>query len=181
MQCQILDVAETLCAVHGPSRLRHTMIALELGIKPPSLYAHFPSLTAILAATTRRALCAICETYEEISGDLPPLDALNLSQSRQIDLMLARPGIARLVLFDLSQPGGAETVGWDTPEIIHITDMEQRFFKEAVLRGDLQASDFRLWFSTRLGALYVALSYEWLSASHISESRVHELKKQLRL
>lgn len=178
---QILDVVEMLCAQTGPHRLKHTTIAKEMGIKPPSLYAHYPSMTAILAATTRRALSEIYATYLNIDESYSPVEMLNMSQAKQIDLLVARPGIARLVLFDLSQPGGAETVGWDTPEIIQITEKERNFFNSAVEKGAALNGEFEFWFSSRMGALYVALSYEWLRSDVISLDRVNALKSYLKI
>ncbi|WP_353476857.1 TetR/AcrR family transcriptional regulator (plasmid) [Salipiger sp. H15] len=177
----ILDVVEQLCAEVGPYRLRHAQVARHLGIKPPSLYAHFPSMNDMLAAATRRALEAIRATYEELGESISPAAALDRSQARQVDLLVARPGIARLVLFDLSQPGGAETVAWDMPEIEQITACEEALFDRAVAAGQIPAQDFPIWFSTRMGALYVGLSYEWLRPEPKDPSRIMMLKKSLQL
>lgn len=178
---QILDVVELLCAQTGPHHLKHSTIAKEMNIKPPSLYAHYPSMTAILAATTRRALSEIYSTYMNIEESYSPIEALNISQARQIDLLVERPGIARLVLFDLSQPGGAETIAWDTPEIIQITEKERYLFNSAIKQGINLNSDFEFWYSTRMGALYVTLSYEWLRSTVITLERVKELKRHLKI
>ncbi|MGO3455825.1 MAG: TetR/AcrR family transcriptional regulator [Marinomonadaceae bacterium] len=178
---QILDVVELLCAKIGPYRLKHTTIAKEMNIKPPSLYAHYPSMTAILAATTRRALGEISSTYLDIEEACSPIEALNISQNRQIDLLVARPGIARLVLFDLSQPGGAETVAWDTPEIVQITEKERYLFNLILEQGVVLGDDFELWFSSKMGALYSALSYEWLRSDKITLERINALKCHLKV
>lgn len=176
---QILDVVEGLCATIGPQRLQHATIAAKLGIKPPSLYAHFPSMQAILEAVTLRALTAILATYEDLNESLSAKSALDLCQSRQVDLLLLRPGIARLVLTDLSQPGGAEAIGWYTTEIVKITTIERGLFERAVADGQIEDCDFFLWFSSRMGALYVSMSYEWLRCGEIGEKRADLLKKVL--
>ena len=177
----ILNVVEGLCAEVGPQRLQHATVAKELGIKPPSLYAHFPSMQAMLEAVSRRALGEILNCYQGLDESKGPLEALNQVLFKQVDLLVARPGIARLVLFDLSQPGGTDAIGWQTPEIVKITEVEQRFFQDGVAQGDIADRDFFLWFSQRMGALYVSLSYEWLRHGTISEKRVQLLKSSLAL
>ena len=181
MKDRIMDVVENLCAQSGPLSLKHTTIAKELGIKPPSLYAHFPSMAAIFTATTKRALKEISITYNSIDGLYSPIEALNLIQSRQIDLLITRPGIARLVLFDLCQPGGMETIDWNTLEIVQITEKERTLFEKAISLKLISEQDFEFWFSTRIGALYIALSYEWLKTSKITPERVLALKKYLQI
>lgn len=133
----------------------------------------------IIDAVTRRALKAILDTYENLDEQLSAKEALDICQTRQVDLLISRPGIARLVLMDLSQPGGAETIGWTTPEIVEITRIERDLFDQAVLVGDIQDCDFYFWFSNRMGALYVSLSYELLRNGEISLERSQLLKKAL--
>lgn len=175
----ILDVVERLCAEVGPQRLQHALIAKELGIKPPSLYAHFSSMQAILEAVTRRGLGQILLCYDNVDESLGAMQALNFIQGRQVDLLVQRPGIARLVLLDLSQPGGTEAIGWQTPEIVRITEIELELFQRAVADGDLPDADFFLWFSQRMGALYVSLSYEWLRLGALDPERIEMLKHSL--
>ena len=181
MKDRIMDVVENLCAQIGPLSLKHTNVAKELGIKPPSLYAHFPSMAAILAATTKRALKEISITYDHIDHTCSPVETLNIIQSRQIDLLITRPGIARLVLFDLCQPGGIETIDWSTQEIIQITEKERTLFEKSIHLKLISEQDFEFWFSTRMGALYIALSYEWLKSPKINIERVIALKRYLQI
>lgn len=176
---RILDVVEDLCATVGPHRLQHATVAQTLGIKPPSLYAHFKSMSAIIEAVTLRALVAIEATYDNLDPTLTSIEKLNESQSRQIDLLVKRPGIARLVLLDLSQPGGSETISWQTPEIVRITGIEKQLFESAVAENSLETEDFSLWFGRRLGGLYVALSYQWLRIDTLSAERIADLKRSL--
>lgn len=136
-------------------------------------------MKAIIDAVTRRALKVILHTYEEIDTSLSAKETLDFCQARQIDLLTSRPGIARLVLLDLSQPGGAETIGWSTPEIVKITKIEQELFDQAVADGAIQDCDFYFWFSSRMGALYVSLSYEWLREGEIPPERIELLKNVL--
>lgn len=181
MKNRIMDVVENICAQSGPLSLKHTIVAKELGIKPPSLYAHFPSISAIFAATTTRALKEIVTTYDAIDDAYSPVEALNIITSRQIDLLIARPGIARLVLCDLCQPSGIETIDWDTLEIVQITKKERMLFEKAISLKLISEQDFEFWFSTRMGALYITLSYEWLRTSTISPERIVALKKHLQI
>ena len=181
MKDRIMDVVENLCTQHGPLSLKHTKVAKELGIKPPSLYAHFPSMAAILTSTIERALKEISITYDNIDHSYSPVEALNIIQSRQIDLLISRPGIARLVLFDLCQPGGIQAINWNTLEIVQITEKERTLFEKSIPLKLIPEQDFEFWFSTRMGALYIALSYEWLKSPQISPERVIALKKYLQI
>lgn len=177
----ILDVVENLCAEVGPMRVQHAAVAKALGIKPPSLYAHYPSMNAILAAATMRAMRAICETYEGLVEAGNPIDSLNESQSRLVDLLVERPGIARLVLHDFSTPGGAEITNWETPEIIEITQNEKTLFDRAVDQGLIEDLDFSVWYGARMGSVYVGLSYQWLFSRKLDKNRVEALKAALAL
>lgn len=51
----ILAVAEALYLEHGPMAVSTRMIAEQVGISQPSLYAHFPTKRAITLALTARA------------------------------------------------------------------------------------------------------------------------------
>ncbi|MGW4338553.1 TetR/AcrR family transcriptional regulator [Rhodococcus koreensis] len=53
---RILEAAIRLFAIHGFEACTVKQIATEVGIKPPGLYAHFPSKEAILSAAMSREL-----------------------------------------------------------------------------------------------------------------------------
>lgn len=168
-----------MCAEVGPRDVQHSEIAKRLGIKPPSLYAHYTSIDEILAATYKRSLEELLETYRQNNEQISAIEALNQSSSRQVDLLLERPGIARLVLADLSQNGGISIALENSTEIEKITQTEKQLFEEAVQAEDLEPTDFTPWYGSRLGMLYVTLSYEWLSNKTIPQSRADEIKKFL--
>lgn len=177
----LLDVAEQLCAEVGSQAVRHAEIAKRVGIKPPSIYAHFDSLDDILAAVTRRGLLAMLATYEALPEGLNPVQALNLIQNRQIDYLVAHPGFTRLALADLNLPGGTTAVASNIDLIHAIDNQERQLLERAIAEGQIAPVDFALWVGRRAGAVYVTLSMEWLNHRTISPERLEEIKAYLEL
>lgn len=177
----LLDVAEQLCAEVGSQAVRHAEIAKRVGIKPPSIYAHFDSLDDILAAVTRRGLLAMLATYEALPKGLSPVQALNLIQNRQIDYLVAHPGFTRLALADLNLPGGTTAVASNIDLIHAIDNQERQLLERAIAGGAIAPVDFALWVGRRAGAVYVTLSMEWLNHRTISPERLEQIKTYLEL
>lgn len=173
---RILDVAEALCAEVGPIGVRHSEIAARVGIRPPSIYAHYPSLEAILAAVSRRGLEATRATYAGLEDIDSPVAALNLAQDRQVDLLVAHPGFTRLVLADLSLPGGSTAIEANMDLVEEINAQDRSLFLRAVDQGEVAMVDPDLWLAQRLGSLYVVLSMEWMTQETLTPQRVAEIK-----
>ncbi len=177
----LLDVAEQLCAEVGSQAVRHAEIAKRVGIKPPSIYAHFDSLDDILSAVARRGLLAMLATYDGLPETLSPVEALNLVQNRQIDYLVAHPGFTRLALADLNLPGGTAAVAANLDLIDAIDERERHLFDKAVAMNLIPPDDFSLWLGRRTGAVYVTLSLEWLKGRTITSDRLEQIKTYLSL
>lgn len=102
-QGQILDVAEVVLEAVGLDRFGIGELARALGIKPPSLYKHFASLTAIEHALISRAFVRIgaafddvadlhgfCRAYRAQALTAPQL--YRLMTDRPLDRVLLEPG-----------------------------------------------------------------------------------------
>ncbi len=176
---QIINVAEALCAEVGPHEVRHNEVAARVGIKPPSLYAHFDSFESILAAVARRGLEITLETYSDIDDFDSAVEALNVTQARQIDILAAHPGFARLVLADLSLPGGPHAIEANIELVEELKALEHELFDRAVSQGQIEVADFPLWLAQRLGSLYVTMSMEWSTNPVIPSTRLEEIKEFL--
>lgn len=177
----LLDVAEQLCAEVGSQAVRHAEIAKRVGIKPPSIYAHFDSLDDILSAVARRGLLAMLATYDGLPEATNPVDALNQVQNRQIDYLVAHPGFTRLALADLNLPGGTAAVASNLDLIDVIDARERQLFDRAIAMGLIPPADFSLWLGRRTGAVYVTLSLEWLNGRTITSGRLEQIKAYLAL
>lgn len=177
----LLDVAEQLCAEVGSQAVKLAEIAKRVGIKPPSIYAHYDCLDDILSAVARRGLLAMLATFDGLPETLSPVEALNLAQNRQIDYLVAHPGFTRLALADLNLPGGTAAVAANLDLIDAIDERERHLFDKAVAMGLIPPDDFSLWLGRRAGAVYVTLSIEWLKGRTITPERLEQIKSYLSL
>ena len=113
----ILRVAEQVCADEGYSRLKIATIAKTLKIESPAVYQHYRGLPGITGALARRTFELHISLFDDLE-DMAFKEAFMTLSARTIDLFIARPGIARFILADLSTPGGLE--GFDNEETLDL-------------------------------------------------------------
>ncbi len=94
-QREILDAARALLVHDGVEALTVGRLAAALGIKPPSLYKHFPSRRAVEAALIAEGLEAHARAMEATDGTLDGLArayrAFALANPQLYRLMTERP------------------------------------------------------------------------------------------
>ena len=102
---KIIDEAESLAALHGIEHLKLQDVADKIGIKLPSVYAHFSGREDILAAMGSRISKGISQLYVARSGEAP-IETLKRSAQDFLRFLGEHPAYFRLMLRDHSVPMG---------------------------------------------------------------------------
>ena len=174
----ILLIVENQCALSGPESVMINDIARELGIRPPSLYSHFPSRDAIFASLAERGIEAVLATFEGLK-ELPADAAMRSQIAREITLFADRPGLARLILADIAAPGGRSEFNQNPEAVSELLAVDAALFKRGVSEGVFRSKDAQLFIAVKVGAILNALMFEWFKAQSISPERIEELAQQL--
>lgn len=116
---RILDVAESLIAVHGMEGLVLKDVAAAVGVRPPSLFAHFAGREAIGDAVAQRVMARIGDIFAGIVDD----------ESREPEILI-RDGVrafaghlydhpvdTRMILRDLARVRGGSEIDLSGPII----------------------------------------------------------------
>lgn len=102
---KIIDEAEALAALHGIEHLKLQDVADKIGIKLPSVYAHFSGREDILAAMGSRINRKMGQLYLSKPGETP-LDTLRQGAIELLEFLGEHPAYFRLMLRDYSVPMG---------------------------------------------------------------------------
>lgn len=102
---RIIDEAEALAAIHGIEHLKLQEVADKIGIKLPSVYAHFSGREDILAAMGARINSAFSGFYVARPGE-SACATLMRGAKELADFLVGNPAYFRLILRDLSVPLG---------------------------------------------------------------------------
>lgn len=102
---RIIDEAEKLAAIHGIEHLKLQDVADRIGIKLPSVYAHFSGREDILTAMAARINRTYSQLYHGRSGETAK-DTLRRGAQELLDILGSKPAYFRLILRDLSVPIG---------------------------------------------------------------------------
>ncbi|CBL46907.1 Transcriptional regulator [gamma proteobacterium HdN1] len=106
---RIIDEAEALASLHGIEHLKLQDIADRIGIKLPSVYAHFRGREDILDAVGERIAAALATLYDAKAGE--SARATLMRSAHELTQFLAEnPAYYRLMLRDLSVPMGYDSV-----------------------------------------------------------------------
>lgn len=90
---RILEVAKGAFARHGPNTSLDD-IAKEAGVGPGTLYRHFPTRDALLEAVYHTEVEKLAAAERELSGKLPPVEALRAWMLLFVDYIAAKHIIA---------------------------------------------------------------------------------------
>jgi AcrR family transcriptional regulator len=94
-----------MIALKGLDALTLKDLAEPVGIKVPSIYAHFSSREDVLKAVADRYVAALAQQFPFDEGD-DPMHALLAGTRGLVIYFAAHPAHARLKLRDLETPGG---------------------------------------------------------------------------
>ena len=104
---RIVAVAEDLIARHGIEGLQVKEIAARVGIRSPSVFAHFGGRDDIVGAVVERLLRRI-ERLFEAPLDGTPEEELRAGTRRMALFLVDNPADARILLRDLAQAGAPD-------------------------------------------------------------------------
>ncbi|WP_296604803.1 TetR/AcrR family transcriptional regulator [Nocardioides sp.] len=95
-RAQLLDAAEQLAAQRAPEEIRVEDVAVQAGISPASVYVHFGTKDALLAAVTERVLAVATETLRAAyAADTSPLERFAGVGAAYLRLLLEHPAVVR--------------------------------------------------------------------------------------
>ena len=104
---RIVVAAEDLIARHGIEGLQVKEIAARVGIRPPSVFAHFGGRDAIVSAVVERLLRRIEALFDAPAAGTPEEELR--ARTRRLALFLVdNPADARILLRDLAQAGAPD-------------------------------------------------------------------------
>lgn len=182
---KIIDEAESLAALHGIEHLKLQDVADKIGIKLPSVYAHFSGREDILAAMGSRISKSLSQLYIARPGE-PPMDTILRSVGELLELLCNRPAYFRLMLRDHSVPMGYDPLNHRAvvnqhfalpPEIREMTVRLQALIDKSCTAGhSMAAEDFA---ANIQGFLLVRLS--WLPTCVAEDGRVFVDQGNLRM
>lgn len=102
---KIIDEAEALAALHGIEHLKLQDVADKIGIKLPSVYAHFSGREDILAAMGARISKGFSQLYVARPGE-SAIETLKRGAQDMLAFLGEHPAYFRLMLRDHSVPLG---------------------------------------------------------------------------
>ena len=131
----ILDATERLLA--KGAALSMAGVAAEAGVSRPTLYAHFPSLAAVVEAAVERAITASLSAVEAAQPSVGPADEALVRMLDGAWGQLARQdALARAAAEHL--PSG-RLHAKHAPLMVHLHELVIRGRREGVFRTDLPA------------------------------------------
>lgn len=98
---KILEAAERIMAAHGVEGFQLKDVAEAVGIRPPSIYAHFENRDAIAREVTYRIYGRIAAEVG-LDQDADPMQALLQMLESYVHFLVSQPACLRLVLHDLA-------------------------------------------------------------------------------
>lgn len=96
---EILSIAEAIMDEEGVNGLSLSEVARRLGVKPPSIYKYFDSLTAIFDELFRRGQAAHCDALRAAMTGRHGLDAVGAGLDASGRFGVARPALTQLLFF----------------------------------------------------------------------------------
>lgn len=186
---RIVDEAEALATLHGIEHLKLQDVADKIGIKLPSVYAHFSGREDILAAISSRINKGMASFYLA-SSEQSAVDCLHLGAQQMLSFLGDNPAYFRLMLRDYSVPLGYDPMNHRTainqncslPQEIQALHnrIQSLLNKVPNFPGDFKAQDF----SASVHG-FVLLGLSWLP-TQTNEQEVafvdySELKPKLRV
>jgi AcrR family transcriptional regulator len=97
---EIVDISVELMTEHGVNGLSLSEVARRLGVRQPSIYRYFPSLSSVYDALFRRAASENLMVLREAMADRKPgLDALTAGLEASGRWVLAHQALAQLLFW----------------------------------------------------------------------------------
>jgi AcrR family transcriptional regulator len=95
-RASVIAAAEELMSRHSPDEIRVEDVAAQAGISPASVYVHFGTKDALMAAVTERVLAVATEALRQAyASDAPPLERFAGVGSAYLRLLLDHPAVVK--------------------------------------------------------------------------------------
>lgn len=135
---RILEVAEELIALHGVEGFQLKDVAARIGIRPPSIFAHFAGREAIAQAVAERMIGGIANLVDEVPGETPA-ETLKRWVRNLVAYLSENPAHVRLILRDMAHVGSPNVASFASAQ----QSMEQiKHHLEEVLKRGLADGTF---------------------------------------
>jgi AcrR family transcriptional regulator len=134
---RIVVVAEELIALHGVEGFQLKDVAARIGIRPPSIFAHFAGREAIAQAVAERMVGGIASLVDEIK-DEEPAATLTRWVRNLVAYLSEHPAHVRLILRDMAHVG--------SPNVASIASAQQSMeqikthLDEVLKRGEAEGT-----------------------------------------
>ena len=180
---RIIDEAEKLASLHGIEHLKLQDVADKIGIKLPSVYAHFSGREDILAAMGSRINRAFTQMFQPKAGEAPK-ESLRRSAVELAEFLGNNPAYFRLMLRDLSVPLGYDplnrrfTLSHGNSIPLELKDMQERARRmiEQLNPGAENQLDAENFLSSIIGTLLVKLSWSDKPPANDQEEKVIDME-----
>jgi AcrR family transcriptional regulator len=133
---KILDVAEELIDRHGMEGLRLKEVARRVGIRPPSIFAHFEGREAVGNAVARRVVEQIVALFARVlDGPDEPVALVRRGVRAFAGHLHDHPAHVRLLLRDLARNRGGGELDLSSPFLDPVFERVEAILAEGVRGG----------------------------------------------
>lgn len=175
---RILVAAEELIAAHGVEGLQIKDVAEAVGIRPPSVFAHFKGREAIAAEVAVHVVGQIGVLLAEaFARDDDPMAAARAGVRALVAHLYAHPAHVRLLMRDLAQAGAGEAFHEVGRVITSIDESILPLLERGVATGAFRNVDARPLLPFIEGAILTRIA--WAGFDDAGRPRIDESVEQL--
>jgi len=175
----ILDEAEKLITQQGMEEFRLQDLAARVGIRPPSIFAHYQGRKAITEAVSRRVVDGIFAALR-VQEDRDPADAVRTMMAGLVEHLAHNPVRVRLLMRELAQSGAGVELSQSQPLCDAVTAQLETLLRRGVATGQFRPVPVHSFMAQIFGAILVNLSWfricEW--DQPVPEQQVEEVKRE---
>lgn len=157
---RILIAAEELIAARGVDGVELKDIAEKVGIRSPSVFAHFDGLQAVVDAVGKRLTERIILSWRPFDIQEPPAKRLRRGVRGLVEHFAENPATVRLMLRGMSGP---TRQGEERQKILAMRQMVARpiehLFKLGIEAGEFRKVRVEAFMAQMLGAIFVSLVF----------------------
>ncbi len=162
---RILEVAEALIDRRGMEGLRLSDVASEVGIRPPSIFAHFEGRDAIGDAVARRVIEEIAALFARVFASGGGPEALVRRGARAFAGHLHdHPSHARMLLRDLARTRDSAELDLSSPAITDLGELMERVLRQGQRAGVFREVSGPAYLAALEGALLARFAWSGFDA-----------------
>lgn len=158
---KILEVAERLIALHGVEGFQLKDVAAEIGIRPPSIFAHFAGREAIAQAVGERMVGGIASLVDDRPEE-EPVATLARWARNLVGYLSEHPAHVRLIMRDMAHVGSPNVASIASAQhsMKHIKEHLQEVLQRGEARGVFRSVRPESVIAQVIGAIVSNLSWE---------------------